>query len=124
VTTLLALAMCLLIAAVGFLAVVSPPRCAGLMREMQSASGLYFAAASRVVFGGLLILVAPTSRASDLLQILGGLSIVGGVVIPLLGLETFTGLIDWFLGLGPTFIRGWGVLAIVLAGLLMYAVVG
>ena len=121
--TLVALIICLLLSALGALGVVSPSRLLGVVQNFQTPLGLYFAAAVRVVLGIALFSAAPTSRAPDLIRILGVVIIVMGVVTPFFGLERFRRLLDWWSAQGSAFIRAWAVLALAFALSLAYAIV-
>ncbi len=121
--TLVALIICLLLSALGALGVASPSRLLGVVRKFQTPMGLYFAAALRVVLGVALFFAAPTSRAPDLIRILGVVIIVIGVLTPFFGLERFRRLLDWWSAQGSTFIRAWAVLALAFGLSLAYAIV-
>ncbi len=121
--TLVALIICLLTAAVGALGIASPSRLVDMVRSFQTPMGLYFAAALRVVLGVALFFAAPTSRAPDLIRILGVVIIVIGVLTPFFGLERFRRLLDWWSAQGSAFIRAWAVLALAFGLSLAYAMV-
>ncbi len=121
--TWLALVLSLFIAALGALGVVSPSRLVGVVRYFQTPAGLYFAAALRVVLGVALFFAAPTSRAPELIRILGIVIIVAGVITPFFGLERFRKLLDWWFARGSIFLRAWAAIALALGLLLAYAVV-
>ena len=121
--TLVALIICLLLSALGALGVASPSRLLGVVRNFQTPMGLYFVAALRVVLGVALFFAAPTSRAPDLIRILGVVIIVMGAVTPLFGLERFRRLLDWWSAQGSAFIRAWAVLALAFGLSLAYAIV-
>ncbi len=121
--TLVALIICLLLSALGALGVASPSRLLGVVRKFQTPMGLYFAAALRVVLGVALFFAAPTSRAPDLIRILGIVIIVMGVVTPFFGPERFRRLLDWWSAQGSAFIRAWAVLALAFGLSLAYAIV-
>ncbi len=121
--TLVALIICLFTAAFGALGIVSPSRLLGVVRYLQTPMGLYFAAGVRVLLGVALLFAAPTSRAPDVIHILGVFIIVIGVITPFFGLERFRRLLDWWSAQGSAFIRGWAVLALVFGLSLAYAVV-
>jgi len=121
--TLVALVLSLFVAALGALGVASPLRLLGVVRYFQTPAGLYFAAALRVVLGVALFFAAPTSRAPELLRILGVVSIVGGVITPFFGLERFRKLLDWWSARGSTFVRAWAAIALAFGLFLAYAVV-
>jgi len=59
----MAMALCLLVAVLGAIGVVSPGALLRIARHFQTPSGLYAAAALRIILGGALLLAAPTSRA-------------------------------------------------------------
>ncbi len=121
--TLVALIIGLLLSALGALGVASPSRLLGVVRNFQTPMGLYFAAALRVVLGVALFFAAPTSRAPDLIRILGVVIIVMGVVTPFFGLERFRRLLDSWSAQGSAFIRAWAVLALAFGLSLAYAIV-
>ena len=121
--TLVALVLSLFVAALGALGVVSPTRLVSLLRYFQTPAGLYLAAALRVVLGVALFFSAPTSRAPELMRILGVVIIVVGLITPLFGLARFRRLIDWWLARGPAFLRVWAAFALGFGLLLAYALV-
>ena len=121
--TLVALIICLLTSAIGALGIVSPSRLLGVVRHLQTPMGLYFAAGIRVLLGVALLFAAPTSRAPDLIYILGVFIIVIGVITPFFGLKRFRRLLDWWSARGSAFIRGWAVLALLFGLSLAYAIV-
>jgi hypothetical protein len=122
--TLVALIICLLIAAVGALGVISPSRLLGVLRHAQSRAGLYAGSAVRVVLGVALFLASPTSRAPELIRILGVVLIVAGLITPFIGLKRFRRLLDWFQAQGSAFVRVWAIVALALGLSLAYAVTG
>ena len=121
--TLVALIICLLASALGALGIASPSRLLGVVRYFQTPMGLYFAAGVRVLLGVALLFAAPTSRAPDLIHILGVVIIVIGIITLFFGLERFRRLLDWWSAQGSAFIRGWAVLALVFGLSLAYAIV-
>ena len=73
-----------------------------------TSSGLYTVAVLRVVFGLALIGVARASRAPRTIRVLGALTIVGGISLPLIGVDGLGALvegIDWFAAQDITAIR-------------------
>ncbi len=121
--TLVALIICLLTSALGALGIASPSRLLGVVRYFQTPAGLYVAAALRLVLGVALFFAAPTSRAPELVRILGVVIIVAGLITPFFGLERFRRLLEWWSALGPGFFRAWAAFALVFGFLLAYAVV-
>lgn len=109
--SLVALALCLAIAGVGAVGIVSPPRLLDLVRRFQSQRGVLIVGVVRVLLGVALFLAAPGSRAPDLLRPLGLLVVLIGFVTPLFGPERFRRLLDWWAELGPTPLRLWSAVA-------------
>ena len=120
--TLVALVLSLLVAALGALGVASPSRLLGVVRYLQTPAGLYLTATLRVVLGAALFLAAATSRAPELIRIVGTVIVVTGLVGPFFGLERFRRLLRWS-GRGSVFVRAWAAFAVAFGLLLAYAVV-
>lgn len=120
--TVVALILSLLIASLGALGVASPSRLLGLVRSLQTPSGLFFAAAFRVAVGAALLFAAPTSRAPNFLPILGIVIIVAGVITPFFGLKRYRKLLEWWSSQGPGFVRIWAAFALSSGLLLAYAI--
>jgi hypothetical protein len=108
-----AMLLCILVAALGAIGIVSPEALLRIARYFQTPWGLYTAAALRVVLGAALLLSAATSRAPRLIRAIGLVVLVAGVITPLFGIERFHGMLDWWSARGPAFMRAWA--AIVLA---------
>jgi hypothetical protein len=121
--TLVALIICLLTSAFGAVGIASPSRFLGVVRNFQTPMGLYLAAALRVVLGVALFFAAPTSRALELILILGVVIIVRGVITPFFGVERLRRLLDRWSARGSAFLRGWAILALALGVSLAYAIV-
>jgi len=117
-----AVVLSLLIACVGALGVASPERLLDLVRRFQTPTGLWAAAAIRVVLGLALFLAAPASRAPETLRILGPAVVVIGLVTPLFGIERYRRLLDWWASRGAGFLRAWAAVALAFGLLLAWAV--
>lgn len=121
--TLVAFVLSLFVAALGALGVLSPARLLGIVRRFQTPAGLYAAAALRLALGVALFFAAPTSRAPQVVRILGVVITVSGIITPLFGLERFRSLLDWWSARSPAFVRAWASFALIFGPLLAYAVV-
>ncbi len=116
------LALGLSIAVVGLLSIAWPESLAAILRESQTPAALYLGAGSRVLLGISLLLSAPSSRAPTTLRVLGVIFLVGGLVMPLLGLEVFRASAGSFLSLGSWAVRVWGGVAMGFGLSIAYAV--
>jgi hypothetical protein len=111
------------IAGLGILGIVRP---GDLVRFVsvawRSPSGLYLAIAVRLILGIVLIAAASSSRFPDALRILGALSIITAVLVPILGSERVRAFVEWWAGRPSGFIRAWATLAVAFGAFLVYAV--
>jgi uncharacterized membrane protein YidH (DUF202 family) len=111
------------IAAMGVFGLVAPDRFIGFIRSRQTTAALYLATALRLVLGVALLFAASSSKAPDVLQVVGVVIIVAGLATPFLGVERFRKLLARWSTLGSGFIRAWACFLLVLSFLLVYAVV-
>src|SRR4030042_3202966 len=110
------------IACMGILGLVSPARMVSFVSRWQSKTGLWVAFIVRLAFGISLWLVAPTSRASVVLQVLAVLSVVSALVLPLIGISRFKSILSWWSSRSPGFMRVWLAVAGVFALFILWAV--
>lgn len=92
-----------------------------LARRFQTPSGLYVAAASRVIFGAALFLAAPESRAPMAIRVAGVVVFVAGLALPWIGHERLRGLFDWWASRGAYAIRALGAVVLASGLVLLYA---
>jgi hypothetical protein len=85
----------LFVAALGATGLLSPMRLLAVVSRTQSQFGLYLIAGLRLLVGTALLLAAPSSRAPLYLQILGGLSVVSGIVALFVGVRRFEAILAW-----------------------------
>ncbi len=112
----------LFIAFIGALGVVAPKHLVGLVKKWPTSTVLYSGAVFRVVLGLALFFAAPSSKAPDVLRVLGVVIVVAGLAMPFLGIERFRRLIEWWSARGCRVIRGWACCALAIGLLLAYAV--
>jgi hypothetical protein len=120
--TVVAVVIGLLLAALGGLGVASPDRLLALIRSVQTPGGLYSAAGLRLLLGVALLMAGPTSKSPEVVRIFGILALIAAVLTPLIGLERFGTLVDWWWGQGTTVIRVWAMLPLALGLYLAWAV--
>ena len=89
-----------------------------LARRFQTPSGLYVAAASRVLFGAALFLAAPESRAPMAIRVAG---IAAGLALPWIGRERLRHMFDWWAARGAYVIRALGAVVLASGLVLLYA---
>ena len=116
------LVMGLFIAALGGLGMAAPERLLGVLQRARNPSGLYAIAGLRLILGVALLWVASASKAPDVMRVFGVIALIAGIATPLVGLERFGKLVDWWQGLGNTVIRIWAVAPIALGLYLVWAV--
>ena len=122
VMMLLAMALGLIVAALGALGVAAPSVLLEFGRSLQTSNALYIVAAVRVMFGAILLWVAPASRTPKILRVLGVFIIIAGVVTPFFGVERARAMIDWWSTQGAYFTRAWALVAVAFGLFISYAV--
>ena len=110
-------------AGMGVLGLASPTRMISFVSHWQSKTGLWVAFIIRLAFGISLWLVAPTSRAPVVLQVLAVVSVVSALVLPLLGVSRFKSILSWWSSQSPAFMRVWLAVAVVLGVFILWSVV-
>ena len=105
----------------GVWGVLAPSRITDLVTRFGSKGGLWFAAGIRLVLGLALWFAAPVSRAPLLLQVLGVIALVAAFVLPLMGVDRFKALINWWTKLSPTAMRFNCLFAVAFGGVILWA---
>ena len=95
--TALALILCTAIAVMGLVVIFAPGRANDLTRLFADKNGLWVATAIRAVLGLGLLAAAEDSKIPALLRILGLIILVVAIAMPLLGLDRYRRMIDWWL---------------------------
>jgi uncharacterized membrane protein len=119
---ILATALGLLIVAIGVLGVATPSVLLEFGRSLQTTNALYIVAGVRVIFGAVLLWVAPPSRTPKILRVLGVLIIVAGMFTPFFGVERSRAMFDWWSTQGPLFTRVWAIVAVVFGLFIVYVI--
>ena len=113
----------LAILVVGAMGVASPAALMSFVRRWQTASGIWAAAGFRIAFGVAAWSAAPASRTPVVLQVLGVVSIVSGIALPLLGLSRFVAILSWWERRSVRFKRVWAGVACAFGGFLLWSVI-
>jgi hypothetical protein len=107
----------------GVFGLASPAGLVAFIPHWQSQTGLWAASLVRLVFGVTLWLVAPASRTPVVLQVLAVVSVGSALVLPFMGVARFTALLSWWCQQSAAFVRVWSAVAVVMGGVILWAVV-
>ena len=110
------------VASMGVLGLASPARMVSFVSRWQSKTGLWVAFIVRLAFGISLWLVAPTSQASVILQVLAVVSVVSALVLPLVGVSRFKSILSWWSSQSPAFMRVWSAVVVVVGVFILWSV--
>jgi hypothetical protein len=113
----------LAILVVGAMGVASPAALTSFVRRWQTSSGIWVAAGLRIAFGVAAWSAAPASRTPVVLQVLGVVSIVSGIALPLLGLSRFAAVVSWWERRSAGFTRAWSGVACACGAFLLWSVI-
>lgn len=116
-------AVSIFVVGMGVFGLASPSGIAAFVLRWRSKTGLWTASLGRLVFGVALWLVAPTSRAPVVLQVLAVVSVASALALPLIGVSRFESILSWWSRQSPAFIRSWTALAVALGVFLLWSVV-
>lgn len=111
----------ILIIGLGLVAVVLPPTFAEIVAIMQEKPMLYVAALIRLTIGATFLLAYPHARGRIVLFFLGIVMIMGGLVTPIIGQGLARPILDAWLQGGDWVVRGWGIGAILLGAISLFA---
>ena len=113
--------MGVLIVLMGAWGVLAPARITDFVSRFSSKGGLWASSVIRLVLGFALWFAAPESRAPLLLQVLGVVAIVAGIVIPFMGVDRFEALIGWWTRRSPGAQRLWSAVAVAFGAIVLWA---
>jgi len=120
---LLAIALALLIGAIGAVGVASPSLLIDFVRPLLAPGALLIVAAVRVLYGVVLLLVARVSRWPGTFRVLGILIVAAGLLTALAGADRAQAMVDWWSGRPDWFTRAWALLAVAFGGFVVHALV-
>lgn len=118
----LAMVVGIVIAALGFIGLLSPDTYVRLGAIWESSAGVFTIAAIQLVIGIVLILAAPASRSPFGLGALGVLATIEAVLMPMLGHGRAHAIAHWWTHQSPSFLRLWGLLELAIGVLIVCAV--
>jgi hypothetical protein len=112
-----------LTAGIGAVGVLAPSVVASATSLFHGALGLALAAALRLLLGVALVVAAPASRAPLVFRALGAVTLAVGLLTPLIGVERFDALLDWWAGLDPLTARVWSACAAAIGSAIAYGII-
>lgn len=118
---MLATIMSALFAGLGAMAIFWPESVIGIGLSLSTPGGLLASAAMRVVFGAVLLMAAPLSRAPNLLRLGGALILIAGLSTPLFGVELAKRLLEVASEDDGAWLRVVGTLAVALGTIFVWA---
>ena len=116
-----ALVIGMFLTCVGLVGLAVPMALFEVARTGQSAPWIYLAAAVRVLIGVVLYFAAPRSRLPLVMAVLGTVIFMAGVLTPLAGSGAAILILDSWSVLGPVVVRLFGILALLIGGVVIYA---
>lgn len=119
---LIVVAVSILVVGLGLWGVASPASLLAFARRWQSKTGFWVAFAFRLLFGGALWLVAPSSRVPLAIQVLGAATVISGLALPLMGYSRYLSLLSWWSGRSPGFVRVWCCAALAFGIFILWSV--
>jgi uncharacterized membrane protein len=102
-----------IIAFAGIVGVLAPSVPLGVGRSLLTPTALYIIAAVRIVFGTLLLWVAPESRMPKTVRAIGFIIVVAGLLTTVFGVERSEAVFNWWSSQDPLFVRAFFALPIV-----------
>jgi len=102
---IIALAIAALLILVGLTGVLWPEGLMGLMNYSFTSTGIYVAAITRMVMGGLLLVAAQATRTPRTIRVIAVIIFLAGVATALISPERAQVLKDWWLSHGPDALR-------------------
>ncbi len=112
-------AVAVLMALVGLWFLIQPGSAQGMVQWWSQGERLWLAVGFRLVVGGLLIYAASACVWSLFVRVLGIVTVIAAVALPLVGFDTIRTLLEWVMALDVGAIRAWGGFGVGL-GYLLY----
>ena len=118
--TFLARVVALFVLAVGVTGIIAPDRLFSVGSFVATPPGLLAVAVIRIAIGIVLIMSAPASRTPRVLQAVGAVVLLAGLVTPLFGVERTKAVLQWEVAQGMVWIRAGGAFAAAIGSFLMF----
>ena len=112
-----------LTAIAGLVGLISPGVLGAIALALRGPIGLALATIIRLTLGAALVVAAPASRAPMAFRALGAAIFALGLLTPLIGVERFDGLLEWWAALGPSTSRAWSACAAAIGAAIAYGII-
>jgi len=110
-----------MIIGLGLTMAVSPQSLIEFAESFISPRGLGVAAAIRITLGVLLWAASDASRTPKTLKVFGVLFVVGGLAVPLIGVERMRAMVDWGIVQGEGWMRMNSLIAVAMGAFFVWA---
>jgi hypothetical protein len=111
------------LAGLGAVSAVVPTQFRRLLQVVKRKRWLNLAMLLRILIGVLMIAASPGARLPRFLLVVGVVTLLSGLLSPLLGHDRLIRMAEWWARRPAGLIRLWGLLALVLGMLVVYAAV-
>lgn len=88
----------------------------------KKGKNMYLAGILRLAFGTLFVYISHLCRLPAVMSVLGILTIIGGVLIFVMGPKKILAMIEWFQKMPPLMTRAAGLVAIMVGALIVYSI--
>jgi hypothetical protein len=109
------------VAVFGLIGMAQPQRLTGWVNSAWLLDRLWLPVGIRLVLGAALIHTAPDCRLPQAVLVIGVISILSAISIPLAGSRRVRAFAGWWASQPPTFVRCWSLAAVVFGGFLVFA---
>ena len=107
----------------GFVGLIAPGVLGAIALALKGPIGLVLATVIRLTLGAALVVAAPASRAPMAFRALGAAIFAVGLLTPLIGVERFDALLEWWATLGPWTARSWSACAAAIGSAIAYGII-
>lgn len=107
----------------GFVGVIAPNVLDAAALALRGPLGLALATGIRLTLGAALFVAAPRSRAPLAFRALGAATFAVGLLTPLIGVERFDGLLEWWAAHEPWTARTWSACAAAIGAAIAYGII-
>jgi len=112
----------IIVTAAGVIFLVRPLALKKYIAYLKQERRIYLVGILRVLLGALFLWVAPQCKLSAVMNVLGVLTLIGAVLIFILGLERVKKVLDWYDKKPVSVLRLLALIAIAIGVLIIYSV--